>query len=179
MRTAAPTPCAALAAPLVLQARRALPRRCAAVVKAAAAAPAAPAANQSAVAGSVEVTFSLSRKVWRLGDWLQSGRRPVGCWGSVTCLLANSRKHCMHLLLPQFKSQSPRNVAHTSAPHPPVQVEFGQDVLIVGSHETLGAWQLDGAARCSWKEGDVWEASVDLPAGAELEYKFVVADPSQ
>lgn len=67
----------------------------------------------------------------------------------------------------------------TRPPAPHKQIHFGQEVLLVGSHAALGAWQLDGAVRAAWSEGDVWSASVDLPAGAELEFKFVVADPSR
>lgn len=50
----------------------------------------------------------------------------------------------------------------------------------MGSHERLGAWSLDGGAvRMSWTVGDDWSTTLELPLGAELEYKFAVVDPSQ
>lgn len=62
---------------------------------------------------------------------------------------------------------------------PPLQVNFGQEVKLVGSHEALGAWQLDKAVAATWSEGHQWSASVELPAGAQLEFKFVVSDPAK
>lgn len=50
---------------------------------------------------------------------------------------------------------------------------------LVGSHEALGSWQVDKAVPATWSEGHQWSASVELPAGAQLEFKFVVADPSK
>jgi hypothetical protein len=58
------------------------------------------------------------------------------------------------------------------------KVNFGQEVLLVGSHEALGAWRVDNAVRASWSEGHQWSASVNLPAGELLEFKFVVSDPA-
>ncbi len=49
----------------------------------------------------------------------------------------------------------------------------------MGSHEALGAWQLDKAVPATWNEGHQWSASVELPAGAQLEFKFVIADPAK
>ena len=37
--------------------------------------------------------------------------------------------------------------------------------------------QLEHALRLSWFEGHSWTATVDLPLGAEAEFKFVVTDP--
>jgi hypothetical protein len=30
----------------------------------------------------------------------------------------------------------------------------------------------------TWQEGHVWTATLDLPAGGELEYKFVLIQPN-
>lgn len=56
-------------------------------------------------------------------------------------------------------------------------MQFAQEVLLVGSLPQLGGWGLEGAVRLTWGEGHAWTATVELPAGAELEYKFVVTDP--
>lgn len=62
---------------------------------------------------------------------------------------------------------------------PPLQVHWGQEVVLVGSHERLGAWSVDAGARMAWSEGHTWSTSVELPLGADLEYKFAVVDPRQ
>jgi hypothetical protein len=59
-----------------------------------------------------------------------------------------------------------------------VQVHFGQQILLVGSSEALGGWELAGALPLTWGEGHVWRATVALPADATFEYKFVVCDPN-
>lgn len=46
-----------------------------------------------------------------------------------------------------------------------LKVEWGQHLLVVGSCASLGAWNVDNAVRLTWQEGNVWEASVELPAG--------------
>lgn len=60
---------------------------------------------------------------------------------------------------------------------------FGQNVLLTGSSPELGEWDLSRAARMEWSEGrngeHHWSASVELPAGADVEYKFVIDDPKQ
>lgn len=54
----------------------------------------------------------------------------------------------------------------------------GQDVVLVGSHPTLGSWDLDAALPLAWSEGHVWRASVEVPADcAQLEYKAVMRRP--
>ena len=38
------------------------------------------------------------------------------------------------------------------------------------------AWEVDKAQSMRWHEGDVWTADLDMPAGVELQYKYVVAE---
>lgn len=61
----------------------------------------------------------------------------------------------------------------------PLQVDFGQQVLLVGDAPQLGSWELGNAPHMSWSEGDTWTATVDLPEGASVEYKFVLQNPGQ
>ena len=53
---------------------------------------------------------------------------------------------------------------------------FGQEVQLLGSHDALGAWDQGRAVTLSWNQGDVWTASVELPAGGIFFYKYVVRD---
>lgn len=61
---------------------------------------------------------------------------------------------------------------------PPLQVNFGQEVLLVGSVKALGDWDLATAVPLTWEEGHRWTASVEMPAGEEVQFKFVVANPN-
>ena len=56
------------------------------------------------------------------------------------------------------------------------QAVFGQDVRLLGSHHALGAWDQTRAVPLTWTEGDVWTATVDLPAGGIFFYKYLVCD---
>jgi len=51
---------------------------------------------------------------------------------------------------------------------------FGQDVRVLGSHDALGAWDQKRAVALKWHQGNVWKASVELPAGGIFFYKYVV-----
>lgn len=48
----------------------------------------------------------------------------------------------------------------------------GQDVVLVGSHPTMGSWSVDDALPLQWTDGHVWRASIELPPDCpEVEYK--------
>ena len=54
------------------------------------------------------------------------------------------------------------------------RVEYGQSLVVVGGSPELGAWILADGLPLTWSESDMWNASVDLPAGTVTEYKYVV-----
>lgn len=54
-----------------------------------------------------------------------------------------------------------------------LQVGFGDHVRVVGSHAQLGAWNTQKGKELGWTDGNVWTATVELPAGEEVQYKFV------
>ncbi len=60
-----------------------------------------------------------------------------------------------------------------------LQVPFGHQLLIVGNCPELGGWKLSEAPLMSWSEGNVWRATLELPAGTALEYKFVQQVPNE
>lgn len=55
-----------------------------------------------------------------------------------------------------------------------LRLEFGQQLLVVGSCSALGSWNVDNAVRLNWQEGHIWESSIELPAGELVEYKYLV-----
>jgi hypothetical protein len=57
------------------------------------------------------------------------------------------------------------------------KVNFGQELVLVGSTDALGGWELARAPHMTWNDGDVWTATIELPAGTHVEYKFALWDP--
>lgn len=53
------------------------------------------------------------------------------------------------------------------------QTQLGQELLIGGSHDSLGRWNADRAIAMMWTPGDIWMAEVQLPAGSICFYKYV------
>lgn len=53
-------------------------------------------------------------------------------------------------------------------------VDYGQHICLVGSMPELGSWILSDAINLTWSEGDMWNATVELPSTSVLEYKYVV-----
>jgi hypothetical protein len=47
---------------------------------------------------------------------------------------------------------------------------FGEYLKVVGGPPELGAWDAGAAPALTWGEGDVWTATLELPAG-EHEFK--------
>jgi hypothetical protein len=57
-----------------------------------------------------------------------------------------------------------------------LQTKPGQNVVLVGSHPSMGSWSLDGALPMTWTDGHVWKASIEVPADSmDLEYKVRLA----
>ena len=54
------------------------------------------------------------------------------------------------------------------------ETKLGEDLFVIGSHEKLGAWNIDAAPAMEWTEGGVWQGEVELPAGGVFFYKYVV-----
>lgn len=57
----------------------------------------------------------------------------------------------------------------------PHHVEFGENICVVGAHDTLGSWDVGSSVPLNWSEGDVWTAQLELPldTGA-VEYKYII-----
>jgi regulator of replication initiation timing len=53
-------------------------------------------------------------------------------------------------------------------------VDYGQHIVLVGSMPELGSWVLSEGVNLTWSEGDMWNATVELPSTSVLEYKYVV-----
>lgn len=47
-------------------------------------------------------------------------------------------------------------------------------MAVVGDAAELGAWKLEGALALDWAEGDLWSATLSLPKGQPVEFKFVI-----
>jgi|TARA_B110000977_G_scaffold93954_1_gene124213 hypothetical protein len=56
----------------------------------------------------------------------------------------------------------------------PYNTAHGEDLFIIGSHDSLGLWNQNNALSMTWGEGGNWWANVDLPAGGVFFYKYAV-----
>jgi len=45
-------------------------------------------------------------------------------------------------------------------------VDYGQSVRLIGGNKALGQWDLALAPALGWSEGDLWNATLELDAGA-------------
>mmetsp|Transcript_27635 Transcript_27635/g.58501 ORF Transcript_27635/g.58501 Transcript_27635/m.58501 type:complete len:229 (+) Transcript_27635:213-899(+) len=61
----------------------------------------------------------------------------------------------------------------------PLSVAFGDEVCVVGDAQGLGSWSLSKAKKLEWHDGDVWSAQVDLPSGADIQYKYAITSHNQ
>jgi hypothetical protein len=59
-----------------------------------------------------------------------------------------------------------------------LQVRSDAAVFIVGDHANLGSLDASQAVELT-RSGDNWSATVDLPAGAEIGYQYLVRGPDQ
>ncbi|CAG9328141.1 unnamed protein product [Blepharisma stoltei] len=52
---------------------------------------------------------------------------------------------------------------------------FGEKLLIVGSQEFLGNWDIANGLELKWNPGSIWEASIPIAKGqmSDFEYKYV------
>ncbi|GAA1031968.1 carbohydrate-binding module family 20 domain-containing protein [Virgisporangium ochraceum] len=61
--------------------------------------------------------------------------------------------------------------------HATVTTWFGQNVFVVGSTPQLGSWNPANAVPLSAADYPVWKATVSLPTGQPIEYKYIKKDP--
>jgi hypothetical protein len=94
-------------------------------------------------------------------------------------LAANARRHFEVVVLPDLPiERHPTLALHAGDSASAVLLErAGEDLLVVGSHPAVGAWDVAGAASLVWSPGDLWSCSVSLPAEAQLECKFLIRRP--
>lgn len=45
----------------------------------------------------------------------------------------------------------------------PHHVDFGENICVVGAHDSLGSWDVGSSVPLNWNEGDVWTAELELP----------------
>jgi hypothetical protein len=53
---------------------------------------------------------------------------------------------------------------------------FGQQLMVVGSSEEMGGWNLEEALVLDWNPGHLWRGVVSMHAKSPLEYKFLIVN---
>jgi hypothetical protein len=56
-------------------------------------------------------------------------------------------------------------------PLPAPQVNYGQQLRVVGNAPGLGGWDTARGLHLKWSEGHVWSGEVELDAGSHVEFK--------
>ena len=60
------------------------------------------------------------------------------------------------------------------------QMAFGEELRLVGSHASMGAWDMTKSLTLTWGEGDVWTSDdVELPVDGVFIYKYAVVPAGQ
>lgn len=52
-----------------------------------------------------------------------------------------------------------------------MQMEYGQQLCIVGNQAALGSWDASRGLKLGWNDGHVWAGVVELEAGSKVEFK--------
>jgi hypothetical protein len=58
-----------------------------------------------------------------------------------------------------------------------LHVNYGEYLVVIGGCPELGSWIISQAAVMNWSDGDMWNATVEIPAGGVYEYKYVIVGP--
>ena len=60
------------------------------------------------------------------------------------------------------------------------QMAFGEELRLIGSHASMGAWDMTKSLTLTWGEGDVWTSDdVELPVDGVFIYKYAVVPAGQ
>jgi hypothetical protein len=60
------------------------------------------------------------------------------------------------------------------------QITFGEELRLIGSHASMGAWDMTKSLTLTWGEGDLWSsADVELPVDGVFIYKYAIVPAGQ
>ena len=60
------------------------------------------------------------------------------------------------------------------------RMAFGEELRLIGSHASMGAWDMTKSLTLTWGEGDVWTSDdVELPVDGVFIYKYAVVPAGQ
>jgi hypothetical protein len=100
--------------------------------------------------------------------------------GALPAAVAPARAHpaCRRTACTVFSSSAAAATADVSDPVTlrvafslRVRVAFGDVVKVVGSHPSLGEWDVSRAVAMHWSAGDVWKGTAELPEHFVVRYK--------
>ena len=132
----------------------------------------------AAAAQTVSMTFTLVKQVGLVTGAPAANCRQLPPPAALPPAYATQALHqaatvattgaCTHQHVPSKRPLSTRLCTHSP------QVAYGHQLALVGDAESLGGWEVGHAPVMQWGEGHVWTASLQLPAGAAVNYKFIV-----
>mmetsp|Transcript_15839 Transcript_15839/g.29016 ORF Transcript_15839/g.29016 Transcript_15839/m.29016 type:complete len:296 (-) Transcript_15839:668-1555(-) len=59
------------------------------------------------------------------------------------------------------------------------RANFGESIILVGSHPSVGDWNPDNGISLQWTEGDIWKGTVSFDILPMFEYKYLCGGPSE
>ncbi|GIL93459.1 hypothetical protein Vretimale_12705 [Volvox reticuliferus] len=83
-------------------------------------------------------------------------------FGAVNMIQGDVQDHRPHFVNVSFKVE--------------YKCSYGQSLTLVGNTAPLGNWSFKRGQRMHWSRGDVWTCNVMLPAGSDVECKYVIVD---
>ncbi|KAJ7964168.1 Phosphoglucan, water dikinase, chloroplastic-like protein [Quillaja saponaria] len=112
--------------------------------------------------------------------FLRSSHSKTHYYQSVSSSHRSSQKEALTSLeIPGSKKQSsnPSNFVHVKFQ---LQKEcwFGEQFFVVGNDPAIGLWNPTRAIPLNWSEGDIWSVELDIPAGLQIEFKFILRQSS-
>ena len=109
-------------------------------------------------------TGSMRPLNWAMGEYI-----------NLIAAMKNGRNDAPSVVVKRYESDEPQTTINFSFR---TQIEPGQKVYLVGDHPQLGAWVPQAGVEMAAHSDSVWTATLSLPAGTFIQYKYVKIDQS-
>ncbi|MGH7940669.1 MAG: glycoside hydrolase family 15 protein [Limisphaerales bacterium] len=109
-------------------------------------------------------TGSMRPLNWAMGEYI-----------SLLAAIKNGRNDAPSVVVKRYESDKPQTIVNFSVR---TSTTPGQTVYLVGDHPQLGAWAPQSGVEMIPHSNSIWTATLSLPAGASLQYKYVKIGPA-
>ncbi|XP_065877509.1 uncharacterized protein [Euphorbia lathyris] len=81
-----------------------------------------------------------------------------------------------HNTAPEFSTTTSKTIHVKFQLHK--ECMFGDEILLVGDHPTLGLWNPTNALPMNWSTGHIWNVELDVPIETTMQFKFILKQSS-